>query len=196
VPPKQPALADDNLPDVVVSVGSQIFTGELEYTGPLSIDSESIQIDAPDSDPVIIQYRLPEQIGPIPSISTATVRLITETTPARSDTKIFLSDDVGLIFGQIQYSSESPIDVALGSLVSLKQSSVVEESSFEPEVEVNMIDNGNIIAQIPIGVPTSVKTSMGYLDILVELSFYSRPDPRLTDRITPYSLTAWVVRKR
>jgi len=195
MPPKPPTLQDDNLPDLVVSVGAQTFNGELEYTGPLSISNESIDIDPSGSDPITIQYRLPEQIGPIPSIRTGTVILIAETVPARSETRILLSDDLGLVFGQIRYSSESPIYVDLGSSVSLKQSSVIGVTDFALEVPVNLVDNGVSIAQIPINVPTTVKTSIGKIDIFVELSFYSEPDMRLTDRVTPYSLMAWIVRK-
>ena len=194
-PPKQPSLLNDDLPDVAISVSSQRLNGKLDYTGPISIDSESIEIPTSDSGPIIIQYRLPEQMGPIPNIDTGTVQLLTETTPALGNIEILISDDTGLIFGQVKKSSESRIEINLGGLVSLRQSSVVEGSATNTEVEVNMVDNGSIIAQIPIGVPTSIKTSIGHLDILVEGSFYFNPDAGLADIFTPYSMTTWIVRK-
>ena len=197
-PPEQPSLLDDNLPDIVISTESQIFNGNLEYTGPISTTSNTIEINRFDAGPIIIQYRLPKQIGPIPDIDFGTVKLLSEKTPQYIQREILISDDVGLIFGQVLKNSESPINIELGGAVSLAQSSVdgtTLDSSSIP-VDVDIIDAGNVIAPIPVRAPHSIPTSGGNIDVFVDISFYNKSDPLYGESFTSYSLDTWIIRKR
>ena len=197
-PPEQPSLLDDNLPDIVISTESQIFNGSLEYTGPISTTDDTIEINQSDTDPIVIQYRLPQQIGPISDMDFGTVKLISEKTPQYIQREILISDDVGLLFGQVLKNAESPINIDIGGSVSLAQSSVDEttlDNSSIP-VDVAIIDAGRVIAPIPTGSPHSIPTSIGNIDVFVDISFYNKSDPLYGESFTAYSLDTWIIRKR
>jgi hypothetical protein len=197
-PTEEPSLLDDDLPDIVISIGSQIFNGTLEYTGPISTTNSTIEINQSDADPIVIQYRLPQQIGPIPDIDFGTVKLISENTPQYIQREILISDDVGLIFGQVLKNSESPINIEIGGAVSLAQSSVdgITPDSSSIPVNVNMIDAGSVTTPIPIRAPHSIPTTIGNIDVFVDISFYNKSNPLYSESFTSYSLDTWIVRKR
>ena len=197
-PSEQPSLLDDDLPDIVISMESQIFNGNFEYTGPISTTNGTIEINQPDASPVIIQYRLPKQIGPIPDIDFGTVKLISENTPGYIQREILISDDAGLLFGQVLKNAESPINIKLGEAVSLAQSSVdgIPVASSNIPVDVNMIDAGSVITSVPISSPHSIPTTIGNIDVFVDISFYNQSNPLYSESFTSYSLDTWIVRKR
>jgi hypothetical protein len=199
-PLEQPSLLDDDLPDIVISMGSQIFSGNLDYTGPITTTNGTIEINQSDASPIIIQYRLPQQIGPIPDINFGTVKLISKNTPGYIHREILISDDVGLIFGQILKNTESPITIELGGPVSLAQSSVdgvtPDSSNSLVLVNVNMIDAGSVTTPIPISSPHSIPTTIGNIDVFVDISFYNKSNPLYSESFTGYSLDTWIVRKR
>ncbi len=196
--PEQPSLLDDNLPDIVISTESQIFNGNFEYTGPISTTSNTIEINRSDESPIVIQYRLPEQIGPLPNINFGTLKLISENTPQYIQREILISDDVGLLFGQVLKNAESPVSIELGESVSLAQSSAGETTlaGSSIPVDVNIINSGSAITPIPVNSPYSFSTNVGNFDVFVDISFYNKADPLYAESFTSYSLDAWIVRKR
>jgi len=195
VPPYVPRLPDGNLPIVIQSVNSSEFRGELNMTGTITIDEQSISMESNAGDESLIAYRLPPLGQELPQGTFSGGLVVKDTSEIgaiRRETWVF--DDIGLVFADVFHTTDEPIrlEIANGLRLAQRQSNESETSDVLVDI-VTTVGNSETLVPLPLFSAVSVSTARRNFQIFLEFSEFLKSDPTIGDSISGYSVHVWVV---
>lgn len=196
----EPQLTDDGQPQLLLVQDSQPFVGSLRATGEFVLEPNRIQFTPEDGGAALtILYQLPDvlQLG-VEGRFQGELNLLEASTPAAANRLLTLtSADSALVLSEAWRTEPEPQRLPVSEGIELVQEAVDPSSSDNSdytESPVYLEDNGERIADIPIGEASSVETSQGTFNVYVEISHLFASERGDEGEYPPgYILKAWVI---
>ena len=197
IPPSTyvPQLIDDGVPELMVSVNDIFFEDVLEGEGLVTTGESTISAFIGDKDRVLIEYRMPSLMTGLTEGSfrgRLSLKHSRDIFASHKDTRIYKDGTVFLAHID-DFSQDHFGKVVITNDLTLVQSAVQSNTGqmmVSAPVVATVADQQNV--PIALGVPTTVNTSAGSLEIHLEESYLYTSDQPGSDASTGYKMQVWI----
>jgi len=193
----RPQLPDDGEPVLLIVRDGAPFTGTVQQRGRFAVRDDVIEFRTASEQQSVLRmlYRLPEALEPLArGTFEGTLELQETGGPEGANRQLLVRSNETIQLGEVWQSRSAPLEVALGQRVQLVQTPIAQRTERgQVPVEVQVVDNGEVIATLPVGEATDVQTSEGGLTFYPLTSQYmATGEGQLAQYPDQYTLHVWI----